>query len=79
MMEKEYKTEELKAVWEVLLKAYGEKQTGSTARDIASATGLSEDVARARLEYLRQEGKVERAGEIYVPVSKGGEPPAASR
>lgn len=69
-MEREYKTEELKAVWEALLKAFGEKQAGCTAQDIASATGLSEEVARACLEYLRQTGKVERAGELYVPEAK---------
>lgn len=69
-MEKEYKTEELMAVWEALIKVCGEKQAGCTAREIASATGLSEEVARACLEYLRQTGKVERAGEIYVPEAK---------
>ncbi len=69
-MEKEYKTEELSAVWEALLKAFDENQAGCTAGDIAAATGLSEEVARACLEYLRQTGKVERAGELYVPTSK---------
>ncbi len=72
-MEKEYKTEELTAVWEALLKAFSEKQAGCTAQDIASATGLSEEVARACLEYLRQTGKVERAGELYVPEAKAVE------
>jgi predicted ArsR family transcriptional regulator len=69
-MEKEYKTEEVRAVWEALVKAFGEKQAGCTAQDIAAATGLSEEVARACLEYLRQTGKVERAGELYVPEAK---------
>lgn len=69
-MEREYITGELSDVWEALQKAFGEKQAGCTAKDIASATGLSEEVARACLEYLRQTGKVERAGEIYVPASK---------
>lgn len=72
-MEEEYKTEEVSAVWKALLKAFNEKQAGCTAQDIASATGLSEEVARACLEYLRQTGKVERAGEIYVPESKAAE------
>jgi len=71
-MEKEYKTEELTAVWEALLKAFGEKQAGCTAPDIAAAAGLPEEVARACLEYLKQTGKVERAGELYVPASKAG-------
>ncbi len=69
-MEIEYITEELSAVWEALQTAFGEKQAGCTAKDIASATGLPEEVARACLEYLRQTGKVERAGEIYVLASK---------
>lgn len=72
-MEKEYKTEEVSAVWEALVKAFGEKQAGCTAQDIAAATGLSEEVARACLEYLRQTGKVERAGELYVPTAKAVE------
>jgi predicted ArsR family transcriptional regulator len=72
-MEREYQTEEVRAVWEALRKAYSEKRTGCTARDIASATGLSEEVVRACLEYLKQEGKVERAGEIYVPASEATE------
>ncbi len=72
-MEREYKTEEVSAVWEALLKAFGENQAGCTVQDIASATGLSEEVAQACLEYLRQTGKVERAGEIYVPASKAVE------
>jgi hypothetical protein len=66
-MEKEYKTEELKAVWLALLKVYGENQKGCTAQEIAAATGLSEEVARACLEYLKQDGKVEQAGDIYAP------------
>jgi hypothetical protein len=69
-MEKEYQTEEVSAVWEALQKAYADKQAGCTAADIAAATGLSEEVARACLEYLRQTGKVERAGELYVPATK---------
>ncbi len=69
-MEREYKTEELSAVWEALLKAFNEKQAGCTVQDIAAATGLSEEVAQACLEYLRQTGKVERAGELYVPEAK---------
>jgi RNA binding exosome subunit len=72
-MEREYKTEEVRAVWEALRNAFSEKRTGCTARDIASATGLSEEVVRACLEYLKQEGKVERAGEIYVPASEAAE------
>ncbi len=72
-MEREYKTEELSAVWEALVKAFGENQAGCTVQDIASATGLSEEVAPVCLEYLRQTGKVERAGEIYVPASKAVE------
>ena len=72
-MEEGYITEELNAVWKALLKAFSAKQAGCTAQDIASATGLSEEVARACLEYLRQTGKVERAGEIYVPESKAAE------
>ena len=72
-MEKEYKTEEVSAVWEALLKVCGEDQKGCTAQEIASATSLSEEVARACLEYLRQTGKVERAGELYVPEAKAVE------
>ena len=72
-MEKEYKTEEVSAVWEALLKVCGEDQKGCTAQEIASATSLSEEVARACLEYLRQTGKVERAGELYVPEAKAAE------
>jgi predicted ArsR family transcriptional regulator len=72
-MEREYQTEEVRAVWEALRKVFSEKRTGCTARDIASATGLSEEVVRACLEYLKQEGKVERAGEIYAPASKAAE------
>ena len=71
-MEKGYKTEELKAVWEALQKACGENQAGCTAADIAAAAGLPEDIVRACLEYLRQTGKVERAGELYVPTTKAG-------
>ena len=56
-----------------MLKAFGEDQKGCTAQDIAAATGLSEEVARACLEYLRQTGKVERAGELYVPEAKAAE------
>lgn len=69
-MEKEFKTEEVRAVLDALVQAYNEKQAGSTAADIAAATSLSEDVVRACLEYLRQTGKVERAGELYVPAEK---------
>jgi predicted transcriptional regulator len=76
-MEKEFKTEELKAVWEALSKAYGENEAGCKAADIAAATGLAEEVVRACLEYLKQTGKVERAGELYVPTSKAGGPKAA--
>ncbi len=72
-MEKEYKTEEVSAVWEALLKAFNEQQAGCTVQDIAAAAGLSEEVARACLEYLRQTGKVERAGELYVPEAKAVE------
>ncbi len=72
-MEEGFITEELNAVWKAVLKAFSEKQAGCTAQDIAAATGLSEEVARACLEYLRQTGKAERAGEIYVPESKSVE------
>ena len=72
-MEKEYKTEELKAVWGALLEVYRVKRAGCTAADIAPAAGLPEDVVRACLEYLRQTGKVERAGELYVPAGKAAE------
>jgi hypothetical protein len=44
-------------------------RTGGRYR-VCAATGLSEEVARACLEYLRQTGKVERAGELYVPEAK---------
>ncbi len=63
----EYKTEELMAVWEALLKVYGEEKKGCTARDIAAATGLSEEVARACLEYLCQDKKAVREGKVYAP------------
>jgi hypothetical protein len=76
-MEKDFKTEELQAVWEALSKAYGEKEAGCKAADIAAATGLPEDVVRACLEYLRQTGKVERAGELYVPAGESNAPKAA--
>jgi ribosomal protein S19E (S16A) len=66
----EYKTEELKAVWKALLKVYGAEQKGCTVGEVAAATGLSEEVARACLEYLKQDGKVEQAGDIYAPNPK---------
>ena len=69
-MEREYKTEELKAVWGALLEAYGKKQAGCTAADIAAATGLSEEVARAGLEYLCQDRKAVREGKVYAPDPK---------
>jgi predicted transcriptional regulator len=78
-MEKEFKTEEVRAVLDALVQAYNEKQAGSTAADIAAATSLSEDVVRACLEYLRQTGKVERAGELYVPTTASGGAGATSR
>jgi len=34
---------------------------------VASATGVSEEVARACLEYLVQDGKVVREGDVYAP------------
>ena len=76
-MEKEFKTEELKAVWEALSKEYGEKKSGCKAADIAAAAGLPEEVVLACLEYLRQTGKVERAGELYVPAGEANGPKAA--
>jgi transcription initiation factor IIE alpha subunit len=71
-MEKEYKTEELHAVWRALVDAYNEKGEGSTPADIAAETGISEDVARACLEYLCQDGKAarDRGGKRYAPDPK---------
>jgi hypothetical protein len=76
-MEKEFKTEEVQAVLDALVQAYNEKQAGCTAADVAAAAGLSEGVVRACLEYLRQTGKVERAGELYVPAGEANAPKAA--
>ncbi|MGD8720112.1 MAG: FaeA/PapI family transcriptional regulator [Candidatus Zixiibacteriota bacterium] len=76
-MEREYKTKELSAVWEALSKAYVEEKAGCKAADVAAAAGFPEDVVRACLEYLRQTGKVERAGELYVPAGESNAPKAA--
>jgi hypothetical protein len=48
-----------------LLEVFAKRHKGCTAREMGSATGLSEEIARACLEYLRQDGKLELSGGVY--------------
>ncbi len=63
----EYSSKELEDVWQEVLRVFGRRQAGCTPREVASATGVSEEVARACLEYLVQDGKVVRKGGVYAP------------
>jgi len=63
----EYSSQELKDVWAEVLRVFNERHAGCTAREVAAATGFAEEVARACLEYLRQDGKVVRQGDVYAP------------
>jgi hypothetical protein len=63
----EYSSQELKDVWQAVLDIFGRRPEGCTPREVAAAAGVSEDVARACLEYLVQDGKVVREGGVYAP------------
>lgn len=63
----EYSSKELEDVWREVLRVFGRRQAGCTPREVAGATGHSEEVARACLEYLVQDGKVVRKGDAYAP------------
>ncbi len=64
---KEYSEDDLKAVWRELVRVFGEQGAGCAAREVAAATGLSEEAATEYLEYLRIDGKVVREGNVYAP------------
>ncbi|MEE8640786.1 MAG: hypothetical protein V3T41_10295 [bacterium] len=63
----EYSSKELEDVWQEVLRVFGRRQAGCTPGEVAPAAGVSEDVARACLEYLVQDGKVVREGDVYAP------------
>lgn len=66
----EYSSKELEDVWQEVLRVFGRRQAGCTPGEVAPAAGVSEDVARACLEYLVQDGKVVREGDVYAPDPK---------
>jgi predicted transcriptional regulator len=66
----EYSSKELKDVSREVLRVFGRRQAGCTPREVAGATGHSEEVVRACLEYLVQDGKVVREGGVYAPDPK---------
>lgn len=63
----EYSSQELKDVWQAVLDIFARRPEGCTPREVAAAARVSEDVARACLEYLVQDGKVVREGDVYAP------------
>lgn len=63
----EYSSKELEDVWRAVLDAFRGGQAGCTPREVAAAARVSEDAARACLEYLVRDGKVVREGDVYAP------------
>ncbi|UCH79110.1 MAG: hypothetical protein JSU81_03945 [Candidatus Coatesbacteria bacterium] len=69
-MAEEYKSRELQEVWAGLLRVFAQRYSGCTVREVASSIDLSEERVRACLEYLVQDGKVVREGNLYAPDPK---------